>query len=197
MEDKEFTAQLADFSSLEQLTQINKGVTSLNEGNARQEMLSAVGFIGRQVLADGTSISKIGDATTDAYYTLDNAAAHVYVNIYDSWGNIVRSITTGGMTAGEYQFDWDGKDYTGAEVKDGVYGISIAAEGDDGEPVLVDTQVTGTVSGVITEDNEQYLRLSDGRSVRFVDVRQVVEAQKTTEEKSGTDSDTSSDTTTE
>lgn len=189
MEDKEFTTQLAQFSSLEQLTQINAGIGTLNDAGQRQEMLSAVGFIGTQVMADGSSLSKIGDTTSSAYYSLDSAAAHVYVNIFDKSGNVIRTIKTAGMAPGNYEFNWDGYDWTGADVKDGVYGISIAAEGEDGEPILVDTQVSGQVVGVITEDGEQHLRLADGRTVRFVDVKQVVKAQPTVEEPKPGDGD--------
>ncbi len=174
MEDKEFTAQLAQFSQLEQLTNINDGITKMIAGNSRQEVLSAVSFIGKDIRAEGNVLSKSGDKVSSAYYTLESPISAIYVNIYDAWGNVIRTAQGGPMQSGSYEFSWDGTDWLGKVAADGVYGISIAAEGVDGQPVLVKTQVSGTVAGVITEDGQHYLRLKDGRTVNFMDIKEVV-----------------------
>ena len=88
MEDKEFTAQLAQFSQLEQLTNINEGIGKMIDAGDRQEVLSAVSFIGKDVRAEGNVLSKSGDSVSDAYYTLESPVANIYVNIFDSWGNV-------------------------------------------------------------------------------------------------------------
>ena len=44
LDDKEFIAQLAQFSSLEQMTNISEGITSLTDKTAQQDMLSAVNY---------------------------------------------------------------------------------------------------------------------------------------------------------
>ncbi len=174
MEDKEFTAQLAQFSQLEQLTNINEGIGKMIDAGDRQEVLSAVSFIGKDVRAEGNVLSKSGDSVSDAYYTLESPVANIYVNIFDSWGNVIRTAQGSSMQAGSYAYTWDGLDWQGNKAPDGVYGISIAAEGMDGQPVLVSTEVSGTVGGVVTEDGQHYLRLKDGRVVNFMDIKEVV-----------------------
>lgn len=174
MEDKEFTAQLAQFSQLEQLTNINDGISKMIDAGGRQEVLSAVSFIGKDIRAEGNVLSKSGDNVSEAYYTLDSAVSSVYVNIFDAWGNVIRTYQGGAMQAGSYSFTWDGMDWQGNKSADGVYGISIAAEGADGQPVLVSTEVSGTVAGVVSEDGQHYLRLKDGRTVNFMDIKEVV-----------------------
>jgi len=174
MEDREFTAQLAQFSSLEQLTNISEGIESLNKANDAQQMLGAVSFIGKEVMAGGNSVSKTGDSVSTINYHLDGVATKVYVNIFDNFGNLVRSVNLDSRQPGDYEFVWDGKTYTGSEAPDGVYTVNIAAEGVYGEPVLVDTAVSGTVVSVQNYNGEQYLRLDDGRQIRYLDVREVV-----------------------
>ncbi|MBT8764202.1 hypothetical protein KFV02_09680 [Desulfohalobiaceae bacterium Ax17] len=174
MDDREFTAQLAQFSSLEQLTSISEGIKSLNEDKARQEMLGAVSFIGKEVRASGDSLSKEGNNVSTVYYHFDDVASKVYINIFDSFGNLVRSENVGSRQPGDYEFVWDGKTYTGSYAPDGVYSVSIAAEGVNGQPVLVDTEVSGKVSGVQNMNGQSYLRLEDGRQVNFVDVKEIV-----------------------
>lgn len=174
MEDKEFTAQLAQFSSLEQLTNINEGISSLIDGTSRQEMLTAVSFIGKSVRAAGTSISKEGDSTSTVYYAIESPVQNIYVNIFDSFGNVVRTEELGQSQAGTFEYNWDGKDYKGKDLPDGVYTFSIAGEGVDGEAVLVATEVSGVVSGVASYEGHHYLRLKDGRVVDMLNVTEVV-----------------------
>lgn len=179
MEDKEFTAQLAQFSSLEQLTNINSGIESLTEGTERQEMLSAVSFIGKEVRAEGQTVSKMDGKISDVYFTLDESASNVYVNIFDSAGSIVKTVNYGALQAGTFSMSWDGTDYNDTDVADGVYYIAMAAEDSSGEPILLDTQVTGEVKGVQVDGNSFLLELADGRTVNMLDIKEVVNATPT------------------
>jgi flagellar basal-body rod modification protein FlgD len=181
MDDKEFVAQLAQFTSLEELKNINTSLDGLNEGAERQEMLSAVSFIGKQVRAEGDSISKDADGNiTRAYFSFDQPAANVFANIFDENGNIVRTENLGSMQGGFYEYTWDGLDYKGAEMPQGVYDVYLAAEGPEGQPVMVDLQVSGTVAGVQNEGGRQYLRLDDGRVVDLLKVKEVVGGETAT-----------------
>lgn len=186
MEDTEFTAQLANFSSLEQLTEINEGIGTLTQGTQRQEMLNAVSFIGKEIMASGESISKKDDNVSTMSFTLDEPAVNVYVNIFDENGNIVKTVEMGALQSGEHSMDWDGTDYNGNEVADGIYYVAMAAENESGEPILVDTEVSGVVTGVNVYSNGYYLELEDGREVNLLNVKTVVgaEEESSTEEES-------------
>lgn len=173
MDDKEFVAQLAQFSSLEQLTNISKGVDTLKDNNT-QDLAGAVGFIGKEIKAAGDEISKEGDEVSTLYYSMDEPTTGMFFNIFDTHGNMVRTVEMQGRQPGEYEFKWDGKDYTGAPVPDGNYSVSMAAEGGNGEPVMIDTEVAGKVSGVQSNNGESYLRLTDGRMFKFNEVTEVV-----------------------
>ncbi len=173
MDDKEFVAQLAQFSSLEQLTNISEEVKAIKESST-QDLAGAVGFIGKEIKASGDQVSKNGEHVSTLYYSMDEPAVRMFFNIFDSQGNIVRTVEMPARQAGEYEFNWDGKDYSGAEVPDGNYKISMAAEGVHGQPVMIDTQVSGKVTGVQNIDGISYLRLSDGRIFKFSEVSEVV-----------------------
>lgn len=174
MEDKEFVAQLAQFSSLEQLNNISDSIADFKDAFARQETLSAINYIGKEIQADGRSISKDGGSISSFSYTLPDTAEKLYLNIFDTHGNIVRSITLPGRMPGEHQFAWDGKDHNGSALPDGVYSVSMAAEGRNGEPLMVTTQTSGVVSGIVNDGEQVVLRLQDGRRVNIGDVREVV-----------------------
>ena len=58
LDDKEFIAQLAQFSSLEQMNNISEGITSLVKKTQEQDMLNSVNYIGKEVTASGHSVTK-------------------------------------------------------------------------------------------------------------------------------------------
>ncbi|WP_462325514.1 flagellar hook assembly protein FlgD [Desulfoplanes sp.] len=172
MEDTQFISQLAEFSNLEQMTNISGGIDTLVD-NSSQDMLSGVNYIGKGVVSSGSTVSKSGDQTSALYYTIDNAAVRMTINIFDAAGNMVDSEEVGAKQAGTYGFNWDGIDYDGQAQPDGTYSVTFAAEGANGEPVLTSTEVAGVVSSVESVDGQTLLNLSDGRSVNILDVREV------------------------
>jgi len=56
-DDKEFVAELAQFSSLEQLTEINTGIGNLATLGEEQQLIGAVNFMGKTIEATGTAVS--------------------------------------------------------------------------------------------------------------------------------------------
>lgn len=179
MDDKEFTAQLAEFSSLEQLTNINEGITALGENADRQEILGAVGYLGKTVRAGGSSMALVDGDSSTLYYGFEETASSVLINIYDPNGNLVRTDTLEGAQPGVYEYEWDGKDWTGKDLPDGVYLVGLAAIGADGESMLVQTEVSGEVAGVQTYGDTFMLRLKDGRYVDFNNVYEIVDPNET------------------
>jgi flagellar basal-body rod modification protein FlgD len=180
VDDKDMTAQLAQFSSLEQLTNINTGIKSLVDAQNQGSMLSAVGFIGKGIKADGFNLSKTGDTTSTVYYSLGEAVANMQVNIYAEDGTLVRTDVIGSKQAGEFQYTWDGKDTSGTKMADGTYGVAIIAEDSSGAPVLVQSKISGQVTGVVTQSGVTMLQLSDGRTVALSSVTEVVQPAAST-----------------
>ncbi|GAB6036398.1 flagellar hook assembly protein FlgD [Fundidesulfovibrio butyratiphilus] len=179
MDDKEFVAELSQFSSLEQLTNISTGISSLTTLGSQQLALGAVGFIGKDVKAAGDSLTKSGGKVGAMTYTLSDAASKVSVNIMDANGNIVSTLDLGAKAAGDQTFQWNGKSSNGTVMPDGIYKVGISAQKSDGSSMLVSSSVTGTVTGAGNQDGNFVLKLSDGRSVKLTDVQEVVTSATT------------------
>lgn len=176
MEDEEMTGQLAEFASLEQLTSINKGIETLTVAQGRTDMLNAVSYIGRHVRASGYNISKGGTTISKIFYGTGEALGKVKINIYDKDGAIVRTEELEAKQPGSYEYQWDGKDDTGATLPDGTYSVGILGEDKDGKPVMVRTEMAGEVSGIVHENGQSFLRLKDGRYISFANITEVVNA---------------------
>lgn len=176
-EDKEFVAQLAQFTSLEQLQEINSGVSSLNETMHQGQLMSATGFIGKDVVVNGNQMTKLTyngqTAATVSYYTIDEDMADGYYIIRDSNGNLVYQEEIGAQTAGTKTIPWQGQNLVGGEAPNGVYEVTVVALDKNGNSILAKQQMTAMVYGVLVEDGVYKLALDGGRTVALTDVTEV------------------------
>ncbi|WP_319469079.1 flagellar hook assembly protein FlgD [uncultured Pseudodesulfovibrio sp.] len=175
MEDQDMTGQLAQFSSLEQLTNINNNIKGLSTSMQQTDMLSAVSFIGKEVKAEGYKISMNEGNASTIYYGFGEPVSKIMMNIYDDDGAIVRTVELGSKEAGTYQYEWDGRNEAGTKLPDGTYGIGILGQDKDGKSVMIQTEISGRVDAVVNESGTQYLRLQDGRFISFANIKEVVD----------------------
>ena len=192
MEDTEMTGQLAEYSSLEQLTNLNTTAESLLEQNAANQMTTAVSFIGKSVTAKGYTVTKDDGNVSKISYNLGESVAQLTVNIYDTDGNIVRSDLLGSKQPGIAQYNWDGRDDKGNLVPDGTYSVGMLGQDINGKQVMVTTEVSGVVEGVVAENGGYYLKLKDGRYVNFKFVTEIV-TENALDNGTGTETDTGTD----
>ncbi len=152
----EFTAQLAQFSSLEQLFAINKNIAGMQEGLNVQEDRNILDYIGKTIKTNDNTIL-IDDGTMDSIvYTLDKSL-NVNIHIYSDEGIEVRRINAGMQDSGEHSLVWDGRNNNGEKVQNGTYTFDINAVSDDGQIMPYDSYFTGEVTGITYKDNTPFL----------------------------------------
>jgi len=136
MDDEDFIAQLAQFSSLEQMNNISEGIATSNKWDFLQMQslnnVMASGLIGREVTADFSGLYV--DATNQPVisFTLSEPAARIEFEVRDEQGNLVTTITSEDVPMGIGSVKWDGKDSFGNRVAEGYYTVSARAETDSG-----------------------------------------------------------------
>lgn len=175
MDDTEMVAQLAQFSSLEQLATMNGNLENMVTLLQNQQIIQSSWYLGKEVTADGSGISKGGDSISLVSYTLGDSAASLYAHVLDSDGIIVASVNLGAREAGTHSFQWDGTDGSGQELADGTYSIAFTATDADGDSLVVSTAVSGLVNSVSLQDGNIILGLTDGRQVNLFTVSTVVD----------------------
>lgn len=185
VDNSEMIAQLAEFSSLEQLTNMNSTLETLSEDLAALNVTSAVSFLGKVVNAEGNSLSLTDGEASEVTFELEDDAASVSVDVYDEDGNIVASIDLGATAAGSYDYQWDGQDEDGNTLDDGIYYLKFTAVDEYDEALDVTTFTQGLVTGLSSLSGVTVLTLEDGRQVSLFSVAEV--SQPTT----ATDGETS------
>jgi len=147
MDNSQFVSQLAQFSQLASMQDLNTSVNSLSgqitSSLQSSQVLGSVGLVGRHVLVPSASLSYAGSAM-DGAVGVTGATANVQVVIKDGAGKAVRTLDLGTQPAGLARFNWDGMDDSGAPVPPGDYSVTAA----DVSGNALSTYVDGTVSGV-------------------------------------------------
>jgi flagellar basal-body rod modification protein FlgD len=174
MDNAQFTAQLAQFSSLEQLFEVNSNLSALGQSQGPAEMASVNGFIGRDILArgDGAVLGEEGDASIQ--FSLDGPADAVSVLIQGEDGSTVGTLPVGALPGGANEVAWDGRDATGTRLPAGTYRFSVVAQDALGASVEARTEVRGVVQGALYDGDASYLVVGN-RQVALSDVIAVKE----------------------
>ena len=170
----QFTAQLAQFSSLEQLGNINDNIGGLQLSQTALNNSQAVNFIGKTVTSSGNSIHLTDGVSDDLQFELGADAKAVFMNIYDAAGNYVKTIESGALSAGEQTLKWGGADQAGNKVSDGAYTFEVAAVDADDNMVNTKTFTSGMVTGV-TFKNGSLCLLAGNKEIPVDTVIQITE----------------------
>ena len=175
VENTEFTAQLAQFSSLDELFNVNENLKNIELYQASLNNSQAVSFIGKEIEARGDKIQISNGSPDDIRYDLTEHCNEVHISIYDSNGYLVRNIDKGAEMSGSHVEQWDGKDNQGNDLLDGTYTYAVSAVGQDGSSVNVSTYVTGKVTDVTFDNGLVYLMVGD-KKVTISNVVNIKEA---------------------
>ncbi len=152
----EFSAQLAQFSQLEQLMSLNDAMEKLADssstGSSQRDLMS---YIGKQVTGDVDTIQVRQGEVSGGFFNLTEAA-EIRVEILNSDGTIVKSMPLGTKSSGSHLISWDGTNISGDAVSDGTYTYRVLANTGMGY-TQISNEVAGTVEGIAYSNDKAYL----------------------------------------
>jgi flagellar basal-body rod modification protein FlgD len=141
----EFTAQLAQFSSLEQLFTLNESMTNLATSNANADRFTTLNTIGKDVTYHGSGFNFTGEPV-EIGYQLDGKASEVTLSLKHN-GVTIATIKGTELDSGSHFITWDGALANNKSAPLGDYEIVLEAKaaGDDsvGAAPLIRSEVTG------------------------------------------------------
>jgi flagellar basal-body rod modification protein FlgD len=147
MDSTQFTQQLVQFSQVEQQIRTNEQLEGLVGQYQAASAGAALSYLGKDAIIEADETYLAGGEANWAY-RLPEAATDLTITVKDSGGRTVYETTTADRGAGEHLFRWDGKKTNGETAPDGVYTISIEAEGAGGEAMEPTVRVRETIMGV-------------------------------------------------
>jgi len=147
MEDTEFLGQLAQYSSLEQLMNMNDTLNTNNELTISVHNAMMMDLIGKEIKIQSNVLHWSEDATVKISY-YHTQGTDVSVQILDETGEVVRNMYVGTKPAGENLVTWDGKDDQGNSVPFGNYLVNVVSKTGDGAEVQLPTFLFGRVTSI-------------------------------------------------
>ena len=116
------------------------------------------------------------NGTASFYYTTPADASSVNIVITDSAGNIIDTMS-GNAASGTHAATWNGADtVTGKTAADGNYTLTVTATGSNGATTQLDTAVSGTVTAVAVDPNNNQPQVLCGNL--GIDLTNVIEIEK-------------------
>ncbi len=155
MDSREFTAQLAQFSALEQMTNVNSSLEDLLKAQQAMGNSSMISLIGKMVDVPGNAVDYTEGKTINLTYSLGAEAASTKIEVYDSAGNLVKTLSGPGAEGGNL-ITWNGLDNKGNAAASGIYTFKVLATDVDGKQVNATTFTTGLVTDVLFEDGKAF-----------------------------------------
>lgn len=174
-DSSEFIAQLAQFSSVSGIQEMNSSVSTLVEQMRSSQALSATSLVGHDVLVPADEMyTASGEQVTGAVEAPEGASA-INIVVTDSSGQVVRQFSVALSSDGLTSFTWDGLDDSGTQVEAGDYSFTASATV-YGQSEAVDTLLSTEVSSVTIDSSTNSLVLNTRAlgSVSLSDVRQVI-----------------------
>jgi len=174
MESGDFLSQIAQFSTVEGIGDLNDSFSGLSQSLVSNQALQATNLVGRQVLAPTGVAALTQGGNIRGNVELPAASGEVVVNVYDQAGQVVRRLELGSQAAGPVAFQWDGLKNDGQFASPGSYFISAEAS-IDGQFESVETLLASEVRSVTLSNSGGLLLDLDGiGSLDFSEVRQIL-----------------------
>ncbi len=174
VKNEAFVAQLAQFSQLEALTNMQGSMDNLVNTMAGERMLNGASLIGLKV-AVSDSLSRLEQGgSIEGKVDLPFGASGIKVSVYDQQGGLVQELAAGPQTPGTASLVWDGTDAMGNPVPAGLYRLKAnAVVNGQNADVSVDTLATVRSVSTNPSDGSVSLELEGGKSVLMSSVKRV------------------------
>jgi flagellar basal-body rod modification protein FlgD len=170
LDNAQMTSQLAQISTVDGIERLNATLQSLISDSSNSQTLQAAALVGHGVLIPGSSVGLEKGAAFGGVELAADADA-VTVNITDSNGLLMRSMSLGSVKAGAHTFNWDGNTDAGVAAAEGNYSFTVTAQ--QGSKAVdatalalgLVTSVTRNSSGIGVNVGQQTYALADVRQI--------------------------------
>jgi flagellar basal-body rod modification protein FlgD len=175
MESGEFYTQIAQFSAVAGIQDLQTSFAQVATAMYSSQALQASAMVGRYVLAPAETSTIDAEGMIAGTVEVPASSNGVNVSVYNSAGQLVRTLGLGPQPAGTVSFVWDGKDANGVHVDAGEYKVS-ADSVTDGQTTALSTSIAAMVESVSLSKGGQgiTLNLTGVGPVSLADVKEVM-----------------------
>ena len=148
MDNTAFVAQLAQFSTLEQMSNTNDTLTKMLAAQGSALQTTAASMIGKTAVFNTDQVVLEADKPAAITANLSQNAGNVTIAIQNSSGETVRTMQMGPANAGANHYSWDGHDDNGNTLAPGTYTVQVTAADLSGNPISLTQNGSAQITGV-------------------------------------------------
>lgn len=149
MDTSEYTAQLVQYSQVEQSIQQTGALGDILSQMLSQQMAQASSYIGREARFDSPVAGLGTDSPARWTYYVDGTPGTITATVKDAKGVTVATVDLKPDAQGSYA--WDGKQTNGTKAPAGAYTLSVAAADASGAKLNTTINSIGVVDDVVTD----------------------------------------------
>ncbi|MBF96042.1 MAG: Basal-body rod modification protein FlgD [Alphaproteobacteria bacterium MarineAlpha9_Bin4] len=170
MENGDFIAQMAQFSTVTGITDMGNQMKALNDKLDGFRIATASQYLGHSVLVPGSVVRPNGNDNIEGVIDVPNATTKLQVFFQKENGEIIEQLDLGGQSRGLVGFSWEN---IPDDIKKNNQKIFISAFLGDNPDQALSTSVFSKVLGTSTENNEikldvdGYGLIDASKAVRF------------------------------
>jgi flagellar basal-body rod modification protein FlgD len=173
VDNTKMIADMAQFSSLEAMKQLNDTVSSMSQMFKTNQAVQASVLVGKDVVVPGSKINLVSGNLPVALVDIKEPLTDVKAQIRDSNGVLVREYSWDRLPVGQGDLKWDGKDSTGNPVMQGNYILAAWGTNSEGARAAVGTLVAQKVVSVDVGSSGASLNLADGSAAALDEIQQI------------------------
>jgi flagellar basal-body rod modification protein FlgD len=174
MDNTAFVAQLAQFSSLEQMSNVNDNLTKMLTSQGTALQTTAASMVGKSAVFSSNQVSLTQGGTATIVANLSQAAANVNLVIQDGIGDNVRMLALGACASGMNKFTWDGLDDKGKQLPSGTYTAQVLATDLNGNSISLTQSSSARITGIAFTNGTPTF-LAGGSSLKLSDISELDE----------------------
>lgn len=158
LSNSEFVAQLAQFSTVQGIGDLNTTVSGFVSALTGDQVLKGASLVGHSVVVPSASVALPASGSASGI-VMAPGAGRVTFEITDDSGVVVDTIDVEATAKGETAFSWDGVLANGERAAAGKYSIKATHTASDGTATALNTYVDATVDSVTIGSDGLYLNL--------------------------------------
>lgn len=174
MENGDFLAQMAQFSTVEGIGDLNDSFSEFANSLTSGQALQAASLVGQSVLVPGDEGLMSLNKNMSGEIVLNDKTSDLKVSFLDSNGVPVKTINLGRQEQGNVSYQWDGLLDDGTYTDPGVYQVRAEAT-IDGSNTILQTYVNADVESVALGNSKNgiQLALAGLGNVNFSEVKKI------------------------
>lgn len=174
-EGGEFLAQMAQFGTVNGITELQNAFKQLAGTLSSQKNLQAASLVGKTVTVPTSSVTLADQSSISADLEVPSAVGQIKLSIMNSQGELVRQVNLGQTSAGQHTVKWDGTDDKGQRLPQGRYQIRAEATV-DGKVHTIGIKMAGKVDGVDMSGDAMQLNVAGVGKVALDQVQEIKNA---------------------